>query len=153
MALNFRNGGEVLTGNETRQLVDTFEFPLRPVGENAEELPAIEARKKLSLRQLAKKTGHSISYLQQQLRKFGIDLEKGNIGVAPYGWDWTGKTLVENAKEQAVICEIVHLRSSGLGFQAIASNLNRQSISAKNGGKWWPVTVKSVIQRGTSLHR
>ncbi|MGZ3709345.1 MAG: hypothetical protein ACXWPM_11620, partial [Bdellovibrionota bacterium] len=114
------DGGESFTPNETRQLVDTFEFPFRPVGENADELRRLRLEKKLSLRQLAKKTGHSISYLQSQLRKFGIDKAKGNLGIAPYGWDWTGSRLVKNAKEQAIVCEMVRLRKRNQGFGSIA---------------------------------
>ena len=72
---------------------------------------------------------------------------KGNLGIAPCGWDWTGSQLVQNAKEQAVICEMIQLREGGQGFKAIASALNGRSIPAKNGGKWWHITVRNVVVR------
>lgn len=99
------------------------------------------------MRELSAATGHSKSYLQQQLRKFGIEKEKGNFGIAPYGWDWTGQELIQNAKEQQVICEIMQLRKGGNGFNKIASELNKKRIPAKSGGHWWGVTVSNVIKR------
>ena len=140
-------GGERGSLHEPRQLVDIFEFAFRPVGEDSDELRRLRLEKRLSLRQLSKATGHSICYLQQQLRKFGIDKEKGNLGIAPYGWDWTSKKLVRNAKEQRVICEMQRLHKGGRGFTKIAFELNKKKISAKNGGRWWAVTVSNVLKR------
>jgi hypothetical protein len=81
------------------------------------------------------------------LRKFGIEKEKGNLGIAPYGWDWTGKKLVSNAKEQQVICEMKRLHKVGWCFSKIASDLNQKRILSKGGGQWWPFTVSRVINR------
>lgn len=141
------NGGERVSEYELRQLVDIFEFPFYPIGEDSEKLRHLRLEKKLSLRVLSKATGHSISYLQQQLRKFGIDKEKGNVGIAPYGWDWTGKKLVSNAKEQKVICEMKRLHLGGLSFSGIAKDLNQKRILSKSGGQWWPATVSNTLRR------
>ena len=131
----FRNGGESGKVNKPRQLVDILPVSFLPVGEDPIQLRVLRV------------TGHSISYLQQQLRKFGIDEAKGNVGIAPYGWDWTGGRLVKNAKEQAIICEMIRLREGGEGFKAIASELNGRNTPAKNGGKWWHITVQKTVLR------
>jgi hypothetical protein len=141
------NGGEKFSRDELRQLVDIFEFPFFPVGEDPEKLRHLRVEKKLSLRQLSKTTGHSISYLQGQLRKFGIDKAKGNFGIAPYGWDWTGKKLVPNAKEQGVLCEMKSLHRGGRSFKKIALDLNQKRILSKGGGKWWPASVSKILRR------
>jgi hypothetical protein len=140
-------GGESGKVNKLRQLVDIIPVSFSPIGEDPVQLRVLRVENKLSLRQLSKATGHSISYLQSQLRKFGIDQEKGNLGVAPYGWDWTGSRLVKNAQEQMTICEMTRLHEGGRSLSAIALDLNRRSIPAKNGGQWWPVTVGKVIRR------
>jgi Recombinase len=141
------NGGEKFTQYEPRQLIDIFEFSFLPVGENPDKLRRLRLEKKFSLRQIAKTTGHSVSYLQQQLRKFGIENAKGNFGVAPYGWDWTDRKLVPNEKEQGVICEMIRLRQSGRSANKISAELNLRGVPAKGGGRWWPMTVSKVIKR------
>jgi hypothetical protein len=140
-------GGESRTVYKPRQLVDIIPVSFLPVGENPVKLRDLRLKDGLSLRQLSRKTRHSISYLQQQLRKFGIDKAKGNLGIAPYGWDWTGNKLVKNTKEQTVICEMVSLKKKGLTYGRISSWLNDKRISAKSGGRWWPATVKKILQR------
>ena len=88
-----------------------------------------------------------MTYLQKQLRKFGIEKEKGNLGIAPYGWDWTGKKLVRNAKEQRVLCEMKRLYRGGRGFKGIASDLNKKRILSKAGGRWWAASVSKILRR------
>jgi hypothetical protein len=141
------NGGERESLHDPRHLVDIFDFPFSPVGEDSDKLRHLRVDQKLSMRALSKSTGHSISYLQSQLRKFGIEKEKGNLGIAPYGWDWTGKKLVRNAKEQKVICEMKRLHQGGRSFSGIAKDLNQKRILSKGGGQWWAGTVSKTLQR------
>jgi hypothetical protein len=81
------------------------------------------------------------------LRKLGIEKKKGDFGIAPYGWDWTGKDLVPNAKEQQVLCEMRHAYQGGWSFVKIASDLNQKRILSKSGGKWWPASVSKILRR------
>jgi hypothetical protein len=129
------------------QLIDNIALNFTPVGENTEKLAAFRVKKQLSMRELSKVTGHSRSYLRDQLRKFGIRPENAAPRLGPYGWDWQGQELVENAKEQHVLCEILRLNKDGKGCKSIAAELNRQSIAAKAGGRWGPSSVQNILNR------
>lgn len=99
------------------------------------------------MRELQRRTGHSHSYLQKQLRKYGIDQEKGNLGIAPYGWDWIDKKFTENLQEQTVLREIFELYKSGWRYKRISSYLNKRGIPSKQGSKWWPNSIRKIIKR------
>lgn len=77
----------------------------------------------------------------------------------PYGWDVidkvkdpeTGKLkggrLIQNGNEQAVIKDIRTMKEGHkMGLQVIADALNLSKIPAKKGGKWYPATVKGVLE-------
>ena len=99
------------------------------------------------MRELSEATGHSLSYLRQQLRKFGIGNEKDAPRLAPFGWDWIDNQLVQNAKEHPVLCEILRLNKDGKGCKSIAAELNRRGIPSKAGGQWWPSSVQNILNR------
>ena len=63
----------------------------------------------------------------------------------PYGYDRVGDTLIENAREQTIILQIYRLREKGLSLRKIAQILGESGTPAKNGGKWHPSAVRSVI--------
>jgi len=99
------------------------------------------------MRQLSKETGHSRSYLRQQLRKFDLAQEPSYKGLQPYGWNLKDRKLVPQENEQQVICEILTLSQSGKSSIDIARHLNQQGIPSKTGGKWWHSSVRRVIAR------
>lgn len=64
----------------------------------------------------------------------------------PYGFDRIGKMFVENEREQLILMRILDLRKLGTSLKKIADTLNARGILAKRGGKWFPSTVKSVLE-------
>lgn len=129
------------------QLIDNIQLSFCPIGENPEKLAALRVQKQLSMRELSATTGHSRSYLRSQLRKFGIRSEKDAPRLAPFGWDWKDNELVQNAKEQTVLCEIFLLNKGGKGCKSIAAELNRRTIPSKAGGQWWSSSVQNILNR------
>jgi hypothetical protein len=113
-------------------------------------LKVLRLEKQLSMTELSKATGHSRSYLRNQLRKFGIRSEKDTPRLAPYGWEWRDNKLVENAKEQTVLCEILRLNKEGKGCKSIAAELNRRSIPSKASTKWGHSSVQNILNRALS---
>ena len=75
------------------------------------------------------------------------------IGVIPYGFTLARnrKTLEEVPDETKMIAQIRHKRERlHLSFARIATDLNTKGIPAKQGGRWQPATVHSILR---TLHR
>lgn len=70
-------------------------------------------------------------------------------GRLPYGYVLGDDcvSLIEDAREQAVLADLRRWRSSGLSYPAIADRLNAEGIPAKLGGRWLPPSVRSVLLR------
>ncbi|MBZ0137229.1 MAG: recombinase family protein, partial [Planctomycetes bacterium] len=70
------------------------------------------------------------------------------VGEIPLGYDTNDDgLLIPVEEEQLVIDQILELREQGYGYLRIAKQLNRESVPAKKGGKWYPKTVRSVLER------
>jgi DNA invertase Pin-like site-specific DNA recombinase len=69
-------------------------------------------------------------------------------GGIPYGFTLAenGITLIENKKEQDVLSLIRKLRSKGLSFRKIGTELEKRGISTKKGGKWQAMTIKQLCE-------
>ena len=92
---------------------------------------------------------------ERQKEAFSVMREEGKrCGTIPYGWDAvtslrTSKTgrqaddLIPNPEEQAVLRRMTG-EWSGLTDCEIARRLNRESIPAKKGGKWYAASAKKV---------
>jgi DNA invertase Pin-like site-specific DNA recombinase len=65
-------------------------------------------------------------------------------GPVPFGWVRSGDYLLPDTEEQRVRGEIIELRDSRCSFREIASWLNNEGIPAKKGGRWSPMSVRSV---------
>lgn len=67
-------------------------------------------------------------------------------GSAPYGYrrDKEGGLAIDD-QEAAVVRRIAALRRSGSTLQAIADGLNEAGISTKRGGKWYPGTLRYIL--------
>jgi site-specific DNA recombinase len=63
----------------------------------------------------------------------------------PYGFDRICDLLVINHDEQKIIQEILELREKEWSLRGIADRLNQLGIPAKNGGKWHPSAIRSVL--------
>ena len=73
-------------------------------------------------------------------------------GATPYGYCLHRGALIEDPKEQKVVQIILSHWQSGVGFETIASTLNRQKFVTKMGKPWTYFAVRSVIQRHLSTH-
>lgn len=71
-------------------------------------------------------------------------------GRPPYGWNAVDGKLVINELELTVRRLILRWHASGMGGTAIARELNRHAIPAKNGGLWLPDVVRKILRRGTN---
>lgn len=65
-------------------------------------------------------------------------------GAVPYGFLRDGDRLLPDLDQQRVLEQILELRQSRCSFREIASWLNDEGIPAKRGGKWSPMSVRSV---------
>ncbi len=86
--------------------------------------------------QISERTAAALRHKKQQHRAYS---------PTPYGFDRVGDTLVENDRERGVFEMIRSLRAQGQSLRQIAATLNEESIPAKNGGKWYPSAVRSVL--------
>ncbi len=73
------------------------------------------------------------------------------VGQVPYGFRGSGKDLITDDNEQEVLKEILRVRDKGWGYTRIATQLNKNGIPTRCGGRWYPETVKSVIQHNMGL--
>lgn len=70
------------------------------------------------------------------------------VGEVPLGYEADADgLLLPIEEEQQVIATILDLREQGFGYLRIAKQLNREGVPAKKGGKWYPKTVRGVLQR------
>lgn len=65
-------------------------------------------------------------------------------GALPFGFVRDGDYLVPHAGQQEVIAQIRGLRSTRTSYRAIAGWLNDEGVPAARGGKWTPMSVRSV---------
>lgn len=140
----------------TRDAIDILE-DLRDAGSNllsiSESLDTTTAMGKAMFEIIA-----VFASLQRELAREGAvaaikhKMAKGEkVGAAPYGWVWKGedkaKKLVENAKEQAILDEIFDMRSQGCSLRDISKALNDDDVPTKHGKRWYPMTVKDILDR------
>jgi site-specific DNA recombinase len=69
----------------------------------------------------------------------------------PYGFVRDGDSLVPLAQEQAIVGRIQALRANGSPLRRIAEALNGEGVPTKQGGRWFPQTVKDILRN--SLHQ
>lgn len=65
----------------------------------------------------------------------------------PFGFKAINGKLQQVEAEAAVVQEILAMRNQGSTLGAIADSLNSRGIEGKRGGKWFPSTVRYLIQR------
>jgi site-specific DNA recombinase len=68
----------------------------------------------------------------------------------PYGFTSDGDLLVPLAGEQAIVGRIQALRANGWPLRRIAEALNSDRVPTKQGGRWFPQTVKDILRN--TLH-
>jgi len=67
-------------------------------------------------------------------------------GAVPlgYGRDREGGLMVLDA-ESAVVLRIFETRQTGLSLMSIACMLNNEGVPSKRGGKWYPATIRYML--------
>lgn len=65
----------------------------------------------------------------------------------PFGFQAIEGRLEQVESEAAVVAEILAMRNEGATLGIIADSLNSRGIEGKRGGKWFPSTVRYLIQR------
>lgn len=65
----------------------------------------------------------------------------------PFGYSEIDGRLVTVEAEAKVVAEILSQRREGQTLAQIADGLNGRGIEGKRGGKWYPSTVRYLIQR------
>jgi len=67
-------------------------------------------------------------------------------GAAPlgYGRDREGGLIVVDA-ESAVVLRIFEMREDRLSLMSIARKLNNEGVPSKRGGKWYPATIRYIL--------
>jgi len=66
-------------------------------------------------------------------------------GTIPYGFQMSGRSRLEAMPAEQAILERIRELKSLIGYHKIAKLLNAERVPAKNGGKWYPGTVRSVL--------
>lgn len=76
--------------------------------------------------------------------------EKGEFtgGMVRYGFRLSsdGRTLVPDAREQAVMAEARELRAAGLSLRAVGAALEARGLMPRSAGRWHAETVKAVLE-------
>jgi site-specific DNA recombinase len=71
------------------------------------------------------------------------------IGIYGYNWDkTTGKRLI-NEYETKIVQKIFTMALTGVSFNKIAIELNKQGIRTKSGSSWYPLTVRRIVNNPT----
>lgn len=64
----------------------------------------------------------------------------------PFGYNREGDNLTENEQELKAVQLIREWRGQGWTLQKIAQELTARGIKTKRGGKWYPGTVKYILE-------
>jgi site-specific DNA recombinase len=67
------------------------------------------------------------------------------ISYPPYGYDWGGQTMTINPEQAEIVRRIFADALSGKGTATIASELNREQIQTKRGGRWSPSCIRGML--------
>lgn len=94
--------------------------------------------------------------LTRERTRSALAIKRANgqrIGTVPYGYDLDddGSTLHPNESEQAVISEIISMRSNGMKLKQIANELTQRMIPTKTRKslQWSHSAVKRILDRVT----
>jgi len=104
-----------------------------PAGRAAASIQAVFGQLEREL--IGARTAEALARLQAEGRAYG---------ATPYGFRRDGDLLVADEDQQRVIRTILEFRASRCSFREIADWLNREGIPAKRGGRWSPMSVRSI---------
>jgi DNA invertase Pin-like site-specific DNA recombinase len=95
--------------------------------------------------QLSERTESAMSHLRRSNRRISARIPMG------YDLGSDGETLLVNPREQQLIERIHSARARGLSYAAIAQSLQEDGVATKAGGRWYPSTVKAILDRQKRL--
>jgi len=95
--------------------------------------------------QLSERTESAMAHLRRTNRRISARI--------PMGCDLAsdGETLIANPAELRVIKGICLRRAQGMSFAAIAEQLQNDGVATKTGGRWYPSTVRAILERREKL--
>lgn len=70
-------------------------------------------------------------------------------GKAPFGYERVGKGLLRHKPGEKETVERIFAMATtavGMSSQAIARKLNEEGIPTRDGGKWWPETIRGILR-------
>lgn len=70
-----------------------------------------------------------------------------HLGGIPFGYKLTGTELKQAEEEMEVIHHMLNMREAGMTLQQIADELNQAGIVGKQGGRWYPTSVKNTLEK------
>ena len=95
-----------------------------------------------SLAQLeSEQVGERTAFALRHARREG----KAYCRTAPFGWVRKGNSFVADTAEQRFLAAARKMRAHGSSFQAIANWLTSQGAKPHGGRKWYPATVRQVL--------
>ena len=68
------------------------------------------------------------------------------VAPLPYGWRREHGKLVKDPAEQALIARMRRMYRRGMSLQAIAERLNAEHVPTKQGGRWWPASIRRIVR-------
>jgi hypothetical protein len=110
-----------------------------------------------STKQIAREQGCAASTVSKYLYEFGFPPRASGLphqrkGQIPYGSRMVKGRLVEHKGEQAVIEELIRLRSAGKSFGDLVAWLDVNQIRTKSKhAKWDRPTVYKILKRANSF--
>jgi len=87
--------------------------------------------------------------ISRELTQLAMTERKQNgwiYSTPPFGFNRRRNKLIENKREQQILNFIFRWRSEGYTLQYIADQLTKMKVKTKKGGKWWPCTVKYILE-------
>jgi site-specific DNA recombinase len=91
---------------------------------------------------IGQRTAEALDQLRNEGRRYG---------PVPFGFKVEARHLVPDTEEQAVLRSIRRMRGRGLSYAAIAERLNSKGVPSKRGGRWFSMSVRSVLATSVRL--
>jgi site-specific DNA recombinase len=91
--------------------------------------------------QLSERTESAMAHLRRSNRLISSKVPFG------YQLNEDGETLTTNPAEYAALAKMAAWRSEGMSYAAIAGSLTKEGIATKEGRRWYPATVRYILQR------
>lgn len=89
----------------------------------------------------SERTRNALGHMRRTNRRISLKIPFGHT------LDADGTTLLPESAEQSAIARILERRAAGMTLAAIAKSMESEGIRTREGGRWYPATVASIIER------